>query len=165
MSRSDPDSALKHVVHSSPVGELTLVATGNELSGVYLLEQRHRPVDTVFGIQDHRAFDETRRQLDEYFAGTRRCFDLLLRFNGTSFQQTVWQALRDIPYGETRSYGELARAISRPGAARAVGLANGKNPLSIVVPCHRVLGANGALVGYGGGVQRKRYLLDLERDA
>lgn len=165
MSRSHPDGAVKHAVHSTPVGELTLVATGNELSGVYLLGQRHRPAETVFGTLDQRAFAETGRQLDEYFAGTRRHFELPIRLDGTSFQQTVWRALRDIPYGETRSYGELARAISRPNAARAVGLANGKNPLSIVVPCHRVVGANGSLVGYGGGVDRKRYLLDLERAA
>jgi methylated-DNA-[protein]-cysteine S-methyltransferase len=101
-------------------------------------------------------------QLAEYFAGTRRTFDLPLAPRGTGFQRIVWHALAKIPYGETRSYGELARAIGRPAASRAVGAANGKNPLSIVVPCHRVVGASGELTGYAGGVATKRWLLDHE---
>ena len=103
-------------------------------------------------------------QLAEYFAGSRQDFDLPLRPQGTAFQQTVWQALLDIPYGTTESYGELARRIGQPTASRAVGLANGRNPISIVIPCHRVVGANGSLTGYGGGIERKRTLLDLEQD-
>jgi len=154
-----------HAVHNSPVGDLTLLATDNALCGVYLPEHRHRPAESMFGEFDPAGFDETRRQLDEYFTGTRRKFDLPIHPAGTPFQRTVWSALLTVPYGETRSYGELAGMISRPGAARAVGLANGKNPLSIIVPCHRVVGANGALVGYGGGVDCKRYLLELECSA
>jgi methylated-DNA-[protein]-cysteine S-methyltransferase len=103
-----------------------------------------------------------RDQLDAYFAGERRDFDLQLAPEGTPFRQEVWSALRDIPYGETRSYGQLAAQIGRPGAARAVGLANGRNPIAIVVPCHRVIGSNRSLTGYAAGVERKRQLLELE---
>ena len=109
-------------------------------------------------------FKEAVRQLDAYFAGRLRQFDLPLATGGTAFQQRVWRALRDIPYGETVSYGELARHIERPAAVRAVGAANGQNPISIVIPCHRVIGADGSLTGYGGGLERKRHLLDLEAE-
>jgi methylated-DNA-[protein]-cysteine S-methyltransferase len=112
--------------------------------------------------RDDSAFTEACGQLDEYFAGERTEFDLPLNPAGTPFQRRVWDALKTIPYGEIRSYGEIAEQIGRPGAARAVGLANGRNPISIVVPCHRVIGASGALTGYGGGLERKQYLLDLE---
>ena len=101
-------------------------------------------------------------QLDDYFAGARRSFDLPIRLIGTDFQRFVWEALLAIPYGETRSYGQVAAMIGNPKAARAVGLANNRNPISIIVPCHRVIGSNGSLVGYGGGLDAKRYLLDLE---
>jgi methylated-DNA-[protein]-cysteine S-methyltransferase len=103
-----------------------------------------------------------RDQLGEYFAGERTDFDLRLAASGNAFERRVWRALEEIPYGETVSYGEVARRIGRPDGARAVGLANGRNPISIVVPCHRVIGANGSLTGYGGGIERKRFLLDLE---
>jgi methylated-DNA-[protein]-cysteine S-methyltransferase len=106
--------------------------------------------------------DVARRQLDEYFAGARDTFDLPLALRGTPFQVKVWHALCDIPYGETISYGELAHRVGAPGAARAVGLANGRNPVPVVVPCHRVIGANGTLTGYGGGLDRKRWLLEHE---
>ncbi|HZN88571.1 MAG TPA: methylated-DNA--[protein]-cysteine S-methyltransferase [Thermoleophilaceae bacterium] len=106
---------------------------------------------------------DTRRQLSEYFAGERTTFELPLSAGGTPFQQRVWRALAEIPYGETVSYGELAAAIGAPGAARAVGLANGRNPIPIVVPCHRVVGSDGRLTGYGGGLERKRVLLALEQ--
>lgn len=102
------------------------------------------------------------KQLDEYFAGKRKKFDLPLSMKGTEFQQKVWEALRAIPYGETRSYGDIAKAIGKPKAARAVGMANNRNPVSIIVPCHRVIGANGSLVGYGGGLKAKEFLLKLE---
>lgn len=108
---------------------------------------------------------EAERQLTEYFAGERREFDLPIHAEGTPFQWAVWEQLRQIPYGETRSYGDIARALGKPGAARAVGMANNRNPIGIIVPCHRVVGATGALVGYAGGLDRKRYLLDLERGA
>jgi len=127
-------------------------------------QQRHRPEQTDFGPRDDEAVAEAATQLREYFAGERQDFDLPLSFAaGTAFQQQVWKALCDIPYGETITYGELAARIGQPTASRAVGLANGRNPLGIIVPCHRVVGANGTLTGYGGGLERKQQLLDLER--
>jgi methylated-DNA-[protein]-cysteine S-methyltransferase len=154
-----------HLVVDSPCGRLTLVAEGDALRGLYMHQQRHRPADLTFGERSAGAeiFDRTRAQLEEYFAGTRREFDLPLAFRGTPFQRAVWTALLDIPYGETASYGELAQLLGKPAAARAVGLANGKNPISIVVPCHRVIGSTGSLTGYGGGLERKEYLLGFER--
>ena len=154
-----------HLVVDSPCGPLTLVAEGDALRGLYMHQQRHRPADLTFGEPSAGAgiFDRTRAQLEEYFAGTRREFDLPLAFRGTPFQQAVWTALLDIPYGETASYGELAQLLGKPSAARAVGLANGKNPISIIVPCHRVIGSTGSLTGYGGGLERKEYLLGFER--
>jgi methylated-DNA-[protein]-cysteine S-methyltransferase len=109
-------------------------------------------------------FPDAEVQLDEYFAGKRTQFDLPLHPIGTPFQIEVWEALKAIPYGEVRSYGDIAEQIGRPGASRAVGLANGRNPISVIVPCHRVIGASGSLTGYGGGLERKRLLLDLEAD-
>ncbi|MFC5143695.1 methylated-DNA--[protein]-cysteine S-methyltransferase [Streptomyces aureoversilis] len=147
----------------SPYGPLTLVATGGGLSGLYMEGQRHRPPQETFGEPDPAPFARVREQLEEYFAGSRTAFDLPLALAGTAFQRTVWNALLEIPYGETVSYGLLAARIGRPAAARAVGLANGKNPVGIIVPCHRVVGANGALTGYGGGLPRKRRLLDFEQ--
>ncbi|WP_158883920.1 methylated-DNA--[protein]-cysteine S-methyltransferase [Amycolatopsis anabasis] len=151
-----------HTVMDSPVGPLTLVSTEGALSGLYMEEQRYRPPEETFGAADAELFTDAKRQLDEYFAGRRTEFDLPLTLHGTEFQRTVWTALLEIPFGETVSYGELADRLGRPTAARAVGLANGKNPISIIVPCHRVVGANGDLTGYGGGLPRKRYLLDFE---
>jgi methylated-DNA-[protein]-cysteine S-methyltransferase len=113
--------------------------------------------------RDDTAFPDAVEQLEAYFAGERREFDLELDLVGTSFQRQVWEALLTIPYGETRSYGQVAEQIGSPGASRAVGLANGHNPIGIIVPCHRVIGANGNLTGYGGGLDRKRALLALER--
>lgn len=154
-----------HTVVDSPVGKLTLVAAEGVLSGLYMDLQRHRPLQEMFGTPDPTPFTEVIRQLDEYFAGHRTDFDVQLRFGGTPFQRTVWAALRTIPYGETVSYGQLAERIGRPGASRAVGLANGRNPIGIIVPCHRVVGATGGLTGYGGGLERKKRLLDFERYA
>jgi methylated-DNA-[protein]-cysteine S-methyltransferase len=148
----------------SPIGELTLASDGEALTGLYMTDQRHRPELPAAGGDD-AVLAAAREQLTEYFAGERRAFDLPLRPAGTPFQRAVWDALRDIPYGETAGYGELARRLGRPGAARAVGRANGRNPIAVVVPCHRVIGAAGALTGYGGGLERKRYLLELERAA
>lgn len=155
-----------HLTTDSPVGPLRLVSDGEQLTGVFFAEHRHAPDDLGAEVDEAQAppvLRETVRQLREYFAGERTDFDLPTGAPGTDFQQRVWDRLRDIPYGRTWSYGELARALGRPGAARAVGLANGRNPLSIVVPCHRVVGADGAITGYGGGVERKQRLLDLER--
>ncbi|MFC9255658.1 methylated-DNA--[protein]-cysteine S-methyltransferase [Amycolatopsis thailandensis] len=154
-----------HTVIDSPYDRLTLVADGESLCGLYMVQQRHRPAEETFGHPDPGApiFVETEKQLKEYFAGQRQDFDLSLSLGGTDFQRMVWEGLLGIPYGETVSYGELADRLGRPTASRAVGLANGKNPIGIIVPCHRVIGSNGDLTGYGGGVERKRHLLDFER--
>jgi methylated-DNA-[protein]-cysteine S-methyltransferase len=149
-------------VHDSPLGPLTLRAFDGVLDGLYMTEHRHGPSDEALGGLVADAVPAAREQLAAYFAGELRDFDLEVALRGTEFQQRVWAALREIPFGETCSYTELAAAIGSPTAVRAVGLANGKNPVSIVVPCHRVVGANGSLTGYGGGTDRKRALLELE---
>ena len=148
----------------SPVGPLLLTTDGEALTGVYMGEHRHGPEVDATWVHDENSppLVEARRQLAAYFGGTRTEFDLPLAPAGTEFQQRVWRELRAIGFGQTLSYGELARRIGSPNASRAVGLANGRNPLSIVVPCHRVIGANGKLTGYGGGIDRKATLLDLE---
>jgi methylated-DNA-[protein]-cysteine S-methyltransferase len=151
---------------SSPVGDLVLTGDGRCLAELRLPDSDGLPAVPANGHhRDDDAFAAVRAQLSEYFEGARTSFDLPLAARGTSFQLQVWDALRLIPYGVTASYGEVAASIGRPGAARAVGLANGRNPIAIIVPCHRVIGADGSLVGYGGGLERKRYLLDLERAA
>ncbi|MGW4655608.1 methylated-DNA--[protein]-cysteine S-methyltransferase [Streptomyces sp. NPDC004279] len=155
----------QHNVIDSPYGPLTLVADDGVLCGLYMDGQRHRPPEETFGERDDTLFGEATAQLRAYFAGESKDFTVDMRLQGTPFQLSVWEQLRKIPYGETRSYGELADALGNPGASRAVGLANGKNPVSIIVPCHRVVGANGDPTGYGGGLARKRRLLDFERGA
>jgi methylated-DNA-[protein]-cysteine S-methyltransferase len=147
----------------SPVGELLLVGDDDGLRGLYLPGHRRGPQVAPGWRRDDAALARVRRQLGEYFAGQRTSFDLELAPQGTPFQLEVWAALRAIPYGQTRCYGDLAKELRRPGAARAVGAANGRNPISIVVPCHRVIGAAGALTGYAGGVAVKERLLALER--
>jgi methylated-DNA-[protein]-cysteine S-methyltransferase len=155
-----------HTVIDSPYGPLTLVADEDgALCGLYMVDQRHRPPEENFGTPDDTLFTEATAQLQAYFAGELKEFTIQLRLHGTPFQQAVWDQLRRIPYGETRSYGDLADALGNPGASRAVGLANGKNPIGIIVPCHRVVGANGSLTGYGGGLDRKQRLLDFESGA
>jgi len=148
----------------SPVGELTLVAGARGLAAVLWPDDRPGRVrlGDLSEDRNHPLLVETENQLREYFAGERRSFSLPLSPEGTEFQRKVWLALREIPYGETRSYGELARSIGRPTASRAVGAANGRNPLSIVVPCHRVIGAGGQLTGFAGGLDCKSILLNLE---
>ncbi|MFJ6014956.1 methylated-DNA--[protein]-cysteine S-methyltransferase [Streptomyces sp. NPDC092952] len=166
MTTTSPDPATRrHTVVDSPYGPLTLVAADGVLCGLYMTAQRHRPAEETFGAPDPRPFTEAVRQLDAYFAGELRDFDLPLRLDGTPFQREVWALLQHIPYGETRSYGELAEELGKPGASRAVGLANGKNPVGIIVPCHRVVGASGSLTGYGGGLDRKQRLLAFESGA
>ncbi|MEO6741408.1 MAG: methylated-DNA--[protein]-cysteine S-methyltransferase, partial [Chthoniobacteraceae bacterium] len=147
----------------SPVGTLQLFGTETALTGVFMENHRHQSLETRNAVRDSEPLREARRQLEEYFAGTRQEFSIPLDAAGTEFQQSVWQTLRGIPYGATVSYGELARRIGNPRAVRAVGLANGRNPISIIVPCHRVIGADGSLTGYGGGLERKRFLLALEK--
>jgi O-6-methylguanine DNA methyltransferase len=154
-----------HTVVQSPLGGLTVVAEDGALTGVYFQGHRRRPAPETFGTRADGGFEETRRQLDEYFNGRRTRFDLLLAPHGNEFQHRVWQLLTEIPYGETRSYGDLARELGNVTLAQAVGAANGRNPLSVIVPCHRVVGADGALTGYAGGLTRKRFLLDLEESA
>lgn len=150
---------------NSPIGELLLVGDGVALHGLYMQEApRPMALEPGWGA-DRGAFADVRRQLGEYFAGARTAFDVPLAVAGTPFQCAVWRGLRQVPYGETISYGELARRVGRPSAARAVGLANGRNPISVIVPCHRVIGADGRLTGYGGGIERKRLLLELEARA
>ncbi|MEU8888043.1 methylated-DNA--[protein]-cysteine S-methyltransferase [Streptomyces sp. NPDC048442] len=157
-------TALKqHTLMDSTFGPLTLVATDGVLSAVYMVNHRHQPPEETFGERDPEPFPEVIEQLNAYFEGELKEFTLPIHLEGTPFQRTVWAELRKIPYGETRSYGELAKALGKPGASRAVGLANGKNPISIVVPCHRVIGSGGSLTGYGGGLERKQHLLALER--
>jgi len=143
----------------SPIGELLLTGDGESVTGIWMQSHRSEWRRTKAWRRDDAALASTRVQLSEYFAGERSEFDLPLAAEGTAFQRKVWTALCTIPYGETLSYGELARRIGQPSAARAVGLANGSNPLPIVVPCHRVIGADGSLTGFGGGIERKRWLL------
>lgn len=154
-----------HAVLDSPIGKLTAVAQDGALAGLYMEQQRHLPAFETFGPEDAggELFACVEVQLKEYFAGQRREFDVPITFAGTEFQRRVWTELSEIPYGETISYGELAQRLGNPTASRAVGLANGKNPISVIVPCHRVVGAAGDLTGYGGGLERKRFLLDFER--
>jgi methylated-DNA-[protein]-cysteine S-methyltransferase len=154
-------TTIRSRVIASPVGPLTL-AGADRLAHVRMDDQTHPPSGRDAWVRDDAAFDDAVEQLDAYFAGELTEFDLELDLDGTAFNRQVWTALRDIPYGETRSYGDIARVIGSPGASRAVGAANGRNPIAIVIPCHRVIGASGALTGYGGGLDRKRQLLELE---
>ena len=152
-----------HTVTDSPIGPLTLVARDGHLTGLFMDDQRHRPDPAVFGEPAQREFGAVIEQLEAYFAGELTEFDVPLALEGTDFQKRVWAALCDIPYGTTISYGELACRVGNPKASRAVGLANGRNPVGVIVPCHRVVGSTGSLTGYGGGIERKRLLLDHER--
>lgn len=151
-------------VMKSPVGELTLVARGDSL--VAILWENDKPGRVKTGPltedKEHLVLLETQRQLEQYFAGERQQFELPLDFAGTEFQRKVWGALLTIPFGETRSYLEIAKQLGNPGAVRAVGAANGRNPISIVAPCHRVIGSSGALTGFAGGMEAKAWLLRLE---
>ena len=148
----------------SPVGELTLVARDGKLSAILWEVERANRVrlGELIEANDSPVLRETERQLKEYFAGTRNQFELELDFTGTDFQKQVWQALLTIPFGETRSYSQIAEQIGNPKAVRAVGAANGRNPISIIAPCHRVVGASGGLTGFAGGLKAKQYLLTLE---
>jgi methylated-DNA-[protein]-cysteine S-methyltransferase len=146
-------------IYDSPIGALLIVYDEDNLLGVHFDRAQSRE------FVDNALIQRVIGQMDEYFAGGRKDFDLPLSPAGTDFQKEVWAALAEIPYGQTRSYGDIAGAVGRPKAARAIGTANGKNPIVVVIPCHRVIGANGALAGYSGGVERKIWLLDLEKQA
>jgi methylated-DNA-[protein]-cysteine S-methyltransferase len=147
---------------ASPIGPLTLTAVDGELTGLHMHEQRHAPVDGDTWVRDDAAFKDVAGQLDAYFAGELERFDIDLDLRGTDFQRRVWAGLLEIPYGETISYGELARRVGSPKGSRAVGLANGRNPVAVIVPCHRVVAGDGGIGGYGGGLERKEFLLALE---
>ncbi|SER91991.1 methylated-DNA--[protein]-cysteine S-methyltransferase [Sphingobium sp. YR768] len=157
--------SLVEVLFPSPVGALTLVASDKGL--VAILWEEDDPDRVRLSLReeshDHPVLAQTAQQLTAYFAGTLQDFTVPLDVRGTDFQQKVWAALCTIPFGETRSYGDMARAIGHPTASRAVGAANGRNPISIIAPCHRVVGTNGALTGFAGGVEVKRWLLDFEQ--
>jgi methylated-DNA-[protein]-cysteine S-methyltransferase len=155
--------AMNYCHVTSPIGPILLVGRPGVLSGLYLADHHKCPPVPAGATRDDGAFAGARTQLEEYFAGTRTEFDLDVETAGTPFQMTVWDGLREIPYGETWSYGKLAAHIGRPGSSRAVGAANGRNPVSIIVPCHRVIGADGSLTGYGWGTDTKTWLLDHER--
>jgi methylated-DNA-[protein]-cysteine S-methyltransferase len=153
-----------HIVVPSPIGPLIVVADEGALIHLAMSPPERLDPD-VLGKRTDEGFADVVRQLGEYFAGERTAFDLPLRPRGSPFELAVWEQLTRIPYGETRSYGYVAAAVGEPGGAQAVGAANGRNPLAVVVPCHRVIGADGSLVGFGGGLPRKRFLLDLEQRA
>ena len=161
------NQTLYYIDVPSPIGTILLRATARGLTGLYMEEHRHGPDPQARAEwkRDTAPFASVQGQLEEYFAGSRTAFDVALDregMGGSPFQRQVWAALLQIPYGETITYGELARRIGQPAAVRAVGLANGRNPVSLIVPCHRVIGASGKLTGYGGGMDRKRALLALE---
>jgi methylated-DNA-[protein]-cysteine S-methyltransferase len=150
---------MRFTIHRSPVAPLLLAADDDVLVRLGFAGRAQVPAGWE---RDDRRFSAEREQLDDYFAGGRTAFDFPLRLDGAAFDRAVWEALREIPYGTTATYGEIAARIGRPGRARAVGAANARNPIAIVVPCHRIIGANGNLTGYGGGLDRKRALLALE---
>jgi len=149
---------------TSPVGTLTLVASDKGLAAILWPKDDPKRVrlPELTRADDHPVLRKAEKELGEYFAGRRRHFTVALDFAGTDFQKKVWKALLDIPFGETRSYGQIARKLGKPSAMRAVGAANGRNPISIIAPCHRVIGANGALTGFAGGLKAKEALLALE---
>ena len=151
-------------LHDSPLGTLLLLGSGDAVTGVHVAAGKYVPGVGPDWVRDsrHGVLLNLRRELDAYFGGRLRCFAVALEPHGTPFQKKVWAELARIPYGETRTYGEVAQAIGRPSAARAVGAANGRNPIGIVLPCHRVIGASGALTGYAGGLEAKAFLLQLE---
>jgi methylated-DNA-[protein]-cysteine S-methyltransferase len=152
---------MRYAVMNSPIGPLTLRATEKGLSSIHF-GSAVSPNGVANGLLDERAHRENFKQLQEYFDGIRTRFDLPLDIHGTPFQMAVWHELQKIPYGETRTYGEIARSIGKPGAARAVGMANHENPVAIVIPCHRVVGSDGSLTGYAGGLDLKKKLLEIE---
>jgi methylated-DNA-[protein]-cysteine S-methyltransferase len=144
--------------YKSPIGDIEVTATGKEICSMEFLKGRKPGKATDLSPALRKAL----KQLDEYFRGKRRIFELMLRLEGSEFQLDVWQALLDVPYGGTASYADIAKAVGRPKAVRAVGAANGANPISLIIPCHRVIGTDGRLVGYGGGLDRKEWLIEHE---
>jgi methylated-DNA-[protein]-cysteine S-methyltransferase len=154
-----------HTITNSPIGELTLVADEGMLTGVYFPHHWYKPDPDTFGPRSDAGFGDVTGQLAEYFAGDRKHFDLAVEPRGVAFQAAVWGLIRQIPYGETVTYGDLAREVGGGATPKDVGAAVGRNPVSVIVPCHRVVGKDGSLTGYAGGLARKRFLLDLEKRA
>jgi methylated-DNA-[protein]-cysteine S-methyltransferase len=154
-----------HTTIESPLGELTLVAADRVLSGLYFPGHWYPPGRSTLGVRSGHGFEPAEAQLAEYFAGGRTAFELPTRLAGDEFQRRVWELIDAIPYGETTTYGEMAAALGDPSQARRVGAAVGRNPLSVIIPCHRVVGKDGKLTGYAGGLERKRLLLELEAPA
>jgi methylated-DNA-[protein]-cysteine S-methyltransferase len=154
--------AAVHTVLATKVGELTVVREGGSLTGLYFPRHWPRPDRSAFGVRGDEGFEETARQLGEFLAGDRSAFDLPLKVRGSEFDRRVWELVADVPYGETTTYGELARSLGAGTEARDVGAAVGRNPLCVIIPCHRVVGATGKLTGYAGGLGRKRALLEIE---
>lgn len=148
------------IFYDSPVGRILIIEDGSAITQLYFFDEISSNDVT---IKETTLLKEAGVQLNEYFAGKRKVFELPVALSGTAFQLRVWKALQDIPYGQTRSYGQIARTIGNEKASRAVGMANHNNPISIIIPCHRVIGSNGKLVGYGGGLDKKAYLLELEK--
>jgi len=153
----------EHTVHRTRLGDLTIVREGDALTGLYYPHHWYRPGQASFGGKNDRGFDDARRQLDEYLAGTRTTFDLPLEARGSELHRRVWALIAQVPYGGTATYGDLARRLGGGVTAQEAGAAVGRNPLSIVIPCHRIIGSTGKLTGYAGGLKRKRFLLDLEQ--
>ena len=160
----ETDMTTYYQLHDTPTGELLLLSNGEALTALHMTAGKYVPAAHTDWVFDARLpiFTQTKRELDAYFVGKLRVFTLPLAPQGTEFQKRAWAALTKIPYGETRSYGQQAASIGSPKAVRAIGAANGKNPIGIIVPCHRVIGANGALTGYAGGLHNKQFLLKLE---
>lgn len=158
----DARGPTRYAILPSPIGDLLFTADAAGLTGLYMTPHKDRPAKTAAWIHDERALSAALAQMKAYFAGELTEFHLPLAPAGTDFQLRVWRALLAIPFGETTTYGALAKRLGNPNASRAVGLANGQNPISIIVPCHRVVGSDGSLTGYGGGLDRKRFLLDYE---
>jgi len=154
-----------HTITDSPIGELTLVADEGKLTGVYFPHHWYKPGAHTFGLRSDAGFEEVTEQLAEYFAGDRRRFELTVEPRGVAFQALVWDLIEQIPYGQTVTYGDLARQVGDGATPKDVGAAVGRNPVSVIVPCHRVVGKDGSLTGYAGGLARKRFLLDLEERA
>ena len=154
-----------HTITNSPIGELTLVADEGMLTGVYFPHHWYKPDPDTFGPRSDAGFGDVTEQLAEYFAGDRKDFDLAVEPRGVAFQAAVWGLIRQIPYGETVTYGDLAREVGGGATPKDVGAAVGRNPVSVIVPCHRVVGKDGSLTGYAGGLGRKRFLLNLEEKA
>lgn len=160
--KTTPSPRGRALLHQTPVGAIVIVENGTAVTHVFF-SRMVQPEHVEW--EETPLLRQTASQLDEYFQGARLMFDVPLSPQGTEFEQTVWKALQTIPHGETRSYGDIARQIGQPSACRAVGHANNQNPISIIIPCHRVIGANGKLTGYAGGLTIKQYLLELEQGA